>query len=88
MGRQDAAHTFSPLGRTMWVPLLEVVGRGHTRPKDPAKLLGTVPPAVAVMITELEQRGARRQTGQKRFSTFSAAELEVFTRLRHNLLDA
>ena len=32
-------------------------------------------------------RRAWRQTGQKRFDTFSEEELEVFTRLCHKLLD-
>lgn len=56
--RQDAARTFDPLGfRTMQTLLLGLVERGYTQPKELAKRLGTVPPAVSALVTDLEQRG-------------------------------
>lgn len=62
--RQEAARTFEVLGfRTARALLLEFVGRGYGQPKDLARLLGTVPPAVSTIIAELEGRGLlERQT--------------------------
>jgi len=62
--RQDATRAFDPSGlRTMRALLLEFVGRGHSRPKDLAALLGTVPPAVSTMIADLEGRGLISRRG-------------------------
>ncbi len=62
--RQDAARTFDPLGfRTMQTLLLGFVERGYTQPKELAERLGTVPPAVSALITDLETRGLLAREG-------------------------
>ena len=56
--RQQAARLCEPLGISPnRAHLLELIGRGIAYPKDLSELLDTVPPAISVMLAELEARG-------------------------------
>lgn len=63
MMRQDAMHTFEPLGlRPVRALLLELIGRGCKHPKSLSDVLDTVPPAISAMIAECEQQGLLLRT--------------------------